>query len=345
MAQPVKTPSALNLRPVCARIVAALAAGRTPEVSPEEVPCFTPGALAGDPSVRPESLAAVLAALGPADIPVLERAVAAIDRDERAWLGFKIVTDPAAALDSEDTDVVALRGKGMGSADAQHGVFVVVNPTGAREDTEIHFARPASRRDRFQMADITRGPQMHDEQYAGVAWKSVPLFGRARVFLMGAGTVAAEVERVANMVDFETIAVDHDPAYLNPERFPLSTRVLIESFDAIPDLGVTKDDYVCVLTRGHMFDPQALVYGVRSGACYVGMMGAKEKNARVFDLAEQAGVDRATLEATHTPIGIRFGAKSPVELAMSVVAELIQVRYERRKAGAKPTGAHFVPLG
>jgi len=79
--------------------------------------------------------------------------------------------------------------------------------------------------------------------------------------------------------------VDYDPAYLYAERFPLSTRVLIESFDAIPDLGITPDDYVCVLTRGHMFDPQALIYGIRSGAGYVGMMGT-QKNARVFELAE-----------------------------------------------------------
>ncbi|MEN6430972.1 MAG: XdhC family protein, partial [Coriobacteriales bacterium] len=179
-----------------------------------------------------------------------------------------------------------------------------------------------------------RGPAMHDEQYAGIAWKAAPLFRRSRLFLMGAGTVAAEVERVATMVDFETTVVDYDPAYLNAERFPLSTRVLIESFDAIPDLGITPDDYVCVLTRGHMFDPQALIYGIRSGAGYVGMMGHPKKNARVFELAETMGIDRASLEATHTPIGIRFGARTPTELAMSVVAELIQVRDDLRKVTA-----------
>jgi xanthine dehydrogenase accessory factor len=91
-----------------------------------------------------------------------------------------------------------------------------------------------------------------------------------------------------------------------------------------------------------MHDPQALVHGVRSGAGYVGMMGCAEKNARVFELAQQANVDRAALEATHTPIGLKFGAKTPefgaktpAELAMSITAELIQVRHERRKAAAR----------
>jgi xanthine dehydrogenase accessory factor len=331
-------PSTAGLRAVCERIAAALRSGDVPVVAPGEIPCFAPSALQGDPSLSPDSLKQVLGALTQADVPTLERAIAAIDQNERAWLGFKVVTDPAAALDSEDTDVVAVRGKGMGSGDALPGLFLVVNPTGGR-DAEVVFSRTPSRRDWFQMLDITRGPQMHNEQYAGVAWKSVPLFHRARVFLLGAGTVAAEVERVANMVDFQTLVVDYDAAYLNPERFPLSERILIAGFEAIPDLGITPEDYLCVLTRGHMYDPEALVHGIRTGAGYVGMMGCAEKNERVFELATKSGIDRATLEATHTPIGLKFGAKSPTELAMSVVAELIQVRYARRKAAAAARSA------
>jgi xanthine dehydrogenase accessory factor len=334
-AKPNVTSTRSSLRAVCERIIAALRSGETPVVAPEELRCFAPASIEGDPNLTPHSLAEILTTLTNADVPTFERAVAAIDANERAWLGFKLVTDPAAALDSEDTDVVGLRGKGMGSADARPGVFVVLNPTGDREQAELVFSRAASVRDRFQMLDVTRGPRMHDEQYAGVAWKSVPLFHRPRVFLFGAGTVSAEVERLANSVDFETVVVDSDPAYLNAERFPLSARVLLESFDAIPELGITPDDFVCVLTRGHMHDPQALVYGVRSGAGYVGMMGCAEKNQRVFELAQQANVDRAALEATHTPIGLKFGAKTPAELAMSITAELIQVRHERRKAAAK----------
>jgi len=332
-------PNTPSLRAICQRMVAALRLGATPVVAPEEIPCFTPAALAGNPLLKPEALEQVLAALTLADVPVLERAMTAVDRDERAWLGFKLVTDPAAALDSEDTDVVAIRGKGMGSADALPGVFVVLDPTGRRDDAEVIFSRTASRRDLFQMFDVTRGPRVHDTQYAGVAWLSVPLFRRSRVFIFGAGPVGVDLEQLAQMVDFETIAVDHDPAYLNAERFPRSRRVLIERWDDIPDLGIGREDFVCVLTRGHMYDSEALVHGVRSGAGYVGMMGAAEKNARVFELAARSGVDRAALEATHTPIGLKFGAKTPTELAMSIVAELIQVRHERRKAAAKVCGA------
>jgi len=121
-------------------------------------------------------------------------------------------------------------------------------------------------------------------------------------------------------------------AYLNAARFPLSERILIESFEALPDLGIGPDDFVCVLTRGHMHDPQALAHGVQAGAAYVGMMGCAEKNERVFALAEQLGAEPAALRVTHTPIGLMFGAKSAAELAVAVVAELIQVREARTRA-------------
>ncbi len=332
----MQSASVSGLKAVLERMIDALRAEEVPVVEPWELPCFAPGALAGDPNVSPESLSSVLAALSAADIPTLERAIEAIDGNERAWMGFKLVTDPEAVLDSDDTDVVGIRGEGMGSADALPGVFLVINPGGERAEAEIVFSRSLSKRDRFQILDITRGPAMHDEQYAGVAWKSMPLFRRSQVLLLGASTLAAEVERVAQSVEFETVVVDDDPAYLTAERFPLSQRVLIESFDTIPDLGVTSDDYICVLTRGHMHDPQALAFGLLSGADYVGMVGHPQKNARVFDLAEEAGVDRARLEATHAPIGLKFGARTPAELAIAIVAELIQVRAERRKRAIAP---------
>jgi xanthine dehydrogenase accessory factor len=318
-------PTSAELRTAIQALIDALTVGVAPQASTDIFTCFDPQALEGDPYLTPESLQDVLATLTAADIPTLERALVAIDAHERAWLGFKIVTDPAAAVNSVDTAVVNIQGKGQGSADAQHGIFV------ATYDKEIVFSRPYSDRDKFQMLDITRGPQMHNEQYAGVAWLSLSLEPVSRVFILGAGTVGSCVEKTAHDVGFETVAVDYDQEYLNPQRFPLSQRVLIASFEQIPDLGVTSDDYVLVLTRGHMHDPEALLYGVKSPACYVGMMGCLEKNERVFDLAQAAGVPRETLEATHTPIGLRFGAKTPPELALSIVSELIQVRNDRRK--------------
>jgi xanthine dehydrogenase accessory factor len=81
-----------------------------------------------------------------------------------------------------------------------------------------------------------------------------------------------------------------------------------------------------------MYDPEALIHGIEAGAYYVGMLGCLEKNERVFAMAEEKGISRELLEATHTPIGLKFGAKTPAELALCIVAELVKVRYDLRKA-------------
>lgn len=312
-----------RLKAACQLILSALEAGTTPSCAPEDIPCFDPAALNGDPWVKPEDLKSILQALAPADTPVFQRALKALDASEQAWLGFKVVTDPAAAIE----------GKDGGSADALPAVFLVTNATGERQNAQILCGRPFSERDRRQMLDISRGPQMHGEQFPGVAWKSVPLFRQTRVFILGAGTVAVELAHLNHRLGFDTVVVDDETAFLNPERFPHSERRLIGSFDAMPDLGIGSEDFVCVLTRGHVHDPQALVHAIQAGAAYVGMMGRSDKNERIFDLAEQAGIERSAFGGIHAPIGLKFGAKSPAELAVSIAAELIQVRQDRRKAG------------
>lgn len=305
-------------------LIASLQQGKAPETSIEEFSCFSPSALEDHPDIDADALKVILASLSKADIPTLERALQALDEDTPAWLGFKIVTDAAAAVDSEDTDVVGIKGKGQGSADAQPGIFF------ANEDKEIVFSRPYSDRDMFQMLDITRGPHMHSEQYAGVAWLSMPLERVGKAFIFGAGEVPLWVARMARDVDFESVVIDDDELFLNAERFPFSKRVLIGDWAALPDLGVTERDYVLVLTRGHMHDPEALMYGIESGAQYVGMMGCAIKNERVFEMAKAKGVTTEQIEATHSPIGLKFGAKTPPELAMCIVAQMIQVRSELR---------------
>ncbi|MFY9263313.1 MAG: XdhC/CoxF family protein [Actinomycetaceae bacterium] len=314
-----------QLKPVLRQLIDELNEGITPTLTSDDFPCFSPLALATKPHIKPGALSEVLDSLSKADIPTLERALAAIDADEKAWLGFKIVTDKEAALSSEDTDVIGMREQG--SADSLPGIFF------ATDDREVVFSREISERDRFQMLDVTRGPSMHDEQYAGVSWLSLPLFVEDRVFILGASAVSVALERYANDAGFNTVVVDYDPAYLTAERFPRSERILIPSFDELDSyLDAKENDYLCVLTRGHMYDPECLIYGITSKARYVGMLGHPLKNERVLSLIEERGYDRGLLDGVlYAPIGIKFGAKGPVELGMCIVAQLIQIRAERRK--------------
>ena len=73
------------------------------------------------------------------------------------------------------------------------------------------------------------------------------------------------------------------------------------NFDALEDFACTPEDYVCVLTRGHMFDPEGCVWATRNHAHYVGMMGCAGKNDRVHELCRPRAPPRTTGPASSAP--------------------------------------------
>lgn len=320
-------------------IISDLDAGRTPVLPIEEFPCFSPAALEGNEHVDPTYLQVIAESLTAADIPVFERALRAMDEGDLAWIGFKVVYDAAEACRNTDNEVTKKYGD-VGSADGEPLVFF------CNDAKEIVASRAYSDRDKFQMKDVTRGPSMHNEQFEGLTWLSVPLFDAVRVWLLGASDAASEVAALAAHVGFEVTAVDYDPAYLNEGRFPDARCILLEGgdFDGLADLACAPEDYVCVLTRGHMFDPEGCVWATRHGAHYVGMMGCKGKNDTVHDLVLAKGATEQDWERVKRPIGLKFGAKTPAELAIAIVAELVDVRY-RQRYSAEARAKHEASLG
>lgn len=310
------------------RLIAAIDAlknGQVPVLTVEDIPAFSMEHTQGNEHVSPETLDQLLASLGEDDIPTLERAVQAIDEGDLAWLGFKIVFDPAVAVTNVDNAVTKKYGD-TGSADGEPMLFF------CNDAKEVVAPRRFSDRDFFQMKDVTRGPSMHNEQFDGLTWASVPLFEPTRVWLLGASDVAVELAKLAEHVGFDVIVVDYDPAYLNAERFPNVERILLgtDDFSELDSLKADPKDYVCVLTRGHMFDPEACVWAETCNAHYVGMMGCAGKNSTVHQLVMDAGLTEDQWDHIKRPIGLKFGAKTPVELAIAIVAELIDVRYVER---------------
>lgn len=312
-------------RAVLVHIIDDLKAGRTPVFDPEDFPCFSQENLAGNEHLGVCVADGVASELSAVDIPTFERALQAIDEHDLAWLGFKVVYDPTEAISNTDNEVTKKYGD-EGSADGRSLVFF------CNDAKEIVSSRQPSPRDLFQMKDVTRGPSMHNEQFEGLVWMSVPLFRPVRVWLLGASDVSCELAALASHVGFSVIAVDYDPAYLNEERFPSADRVLLPggSFDDLNDYRAEPEDYVCVLTRGHQFDPEGCFWAVGCGAHYVGMMGCAGKNNTVHDLVLSRGMTEEQWDRVKRPIGLSFGAKTPAELAIAIVAELIDVRYHER---------------
>ncbi|MEG1166581.1 MAG: XdhC family protein [Gordonibacter sp.] len=313
------------IRDVLASIVEDLQVGKVPVLSADDFPCFSATATEGNEHVDPSYLDVVAGSLTEADIPTFERALRAIDEGDLAWLGFKIVYDGAEAVSNTDNEVTKKYGE-VGSADGEPLVFF------CNDAKEIVAGRAYTPRDTFQMKDVTRGPSMHNEQFPGLTWASVALFDQVHVWLLGASDAASEVAALADHVGFAVTVVDYDPSFVSEQRFPQAKRIVLAggNFDALDQMACAPEDYACVLTRGHMFDPEGCVWAAKHHAHYIGMMGCAGKNDRVHELVLAAGAAEADWERVKRPIGLKFGAKTPAELAIAIVAELVDVRYKQR---------------
>jgi xanthine dehydrogenase accessory factor len=94
--------------------------------------------------------------------------------------------------------------------------------------------------------------------------------------------------------------------------------------------------YIVAVTRGHRHDEVSLQAVIGRGAAYVGMIGSRRRARAVLQHLREAGLNRDDVAAVHTPIGLDIGAQTPEEIAIAVMAEIIQVR---RGGSGRPLGA------
>ncbi len=149
-----------------------------------------------------------------------------------------------------------------------------------------------------------------------------------RLILLGCGHIGQALCRYAADLGFAVTAVDERPNFASYTQMPEAAHILCDSFpNAIRRLNVTENDYVCVITRGHRYDADCLrelLPGPYPG--YLGMIGSRRRVALLMKQLESEGFDPDVLKRIHAPIGISINALTVKEIAISIVAELIQCR-------------------
>ncbi len=182
---------------------------------------------------------------------------------------------------------------------------------------------------------------------SGPAEFTLALPPRERLYIAGAGHVGQALARLALGLDFDVTMFD-DRADLLAALAPAGVRTV--SGDIAPALAAAPVDgetYCVIVTRGHRHDEQALASVVGRNARYVGMIGSRRKVKLIFDDLRAAGVAPESLASVHAPIGVAIGSVTVEEIALSIAAELVQVRRERpvpRVLGPNaPDGARICP--
>lgn len=156
-----------------------------------------------------------------------------------------------------------------------------------------------------------------------------------RMIIFGAGHVALPTAAMASMTGFAVTVLDDREEFASPQRFPQARTVVLPDFgQAFAQLTITPQCYVVIMTRGHLHDKTVLEQALKTPACYVGMIGSRRKRDALYDQLRSEGVDESSIARCHCPIGLKIGARTPEEIAVSIMAEIIACRAAGNGNGA-----------
>jgi len=152
------------------------------------------------------------------------------------------------------------------------------------------------------------------------------------LIIAGAGHVAVPLAAMATLCDFTVTVLDDRPQYANAQRFPAADRVIAGPFrDELRKLRGDRpafDPATCLVlvTRGHQHDVDLLLEVLDDPLAYLGMIGSRRRIRAVYDLLErERGIPRQRFDRVHAPIGLDIGAQTPAEIAVAILAEMIEV--------------------
>lgn len=145
--------------------------------------------------------------------------------------------------------------------------------------------------------------------------------------ICGAGHVGIPMIRLASFAGFKVIVVEDRPSFADQARKAGADRVICGSFEkGLEEIEGGQQTYFVVMTRGHRYDEVCLTTILKKSYAYTGMMASRGRAARMRTLLLEQGFSQEKIEEIHTPIGLSIHAKTPEEIAISVIAQMIEVK-------------------
>ncbi len=147
------------------------------------------------------------------------------------------------------------------------------------------------------------------------------------MLIVGGGHIAVPLAQMASMCDFAVTVLDDRPSFAGKERFPTARRTIAAPLrETVRGLPMDADTFIVLVTRGHSHDVECLLEVLDRPVGYIGMIGSQRRVDAVFELLEnEMGIDPAKFDRVYAPIGIAIGARTPAEIAVCIMAEVINV--------------------
>lgn len=157
-----------------------------------------------------------------------------------------------------------------------------------------------------------------------------PLLTAPTLMIVGAGHIGAAVAQLGKTLGFRIVVLDDRPDFVTPENFPnADERIAGDIVEKIKQVEITPRTFVVLVTRAHTLDAQLLGAIIEKPAAYIGMLGSQRRVITVMETLRKQGVSQAALARVHAPIGIEINAETPPEIAVSILAEIIQVKRKK----------------
>ncbi|MBY8343567.1 XdhC family protein [Streptomyces sp. KC 17012] len=165
-----------------------------------------------------------------------------------------------------------------------------------------------------------------------------------RMLVFGAIDYAAAVARIGSFLGYRVTVCDARPVFATAKRFPGAVEVVVDwPHRYLRSVDTDERTVICVLTHDPKFDVPLLEEALRRPACYIGAMGSRRTHDDRLKRLVEAGLTEAELARLRSPVGLDLGARTPEEVAVSVAAEIVALRWGGTGAPLAATGGAIHP--
>lgn len=172
------------------------------------------------------------------------------------------------------------------------------------------------------VADLVDGL---DEQGSPITLAIEIIRPKLELLIFGAGHVGQAVASIGALLGYDVTVVDDREEFASRRRLPdPRINLLVSDYpSAAGKLTISSGSNVVIVTRGHQYDEVCLKSVVGSKASYIGMIGSRRRVLSVFKKLTDEGISERDLQRVRAPIGLRIGARTPQEIAVSILAEIV----------------------
>lgn len=250
--------------------------------------------------------------MNPSPARIAARVLDALEQGERIYTAVVTVSDDSSLV-----------GRRWWHSGRRHG-GTLGSPS---LDEQVAAALPALFPARESRGALSRNFEYRDGGRAGNASVYIELHGPpARMVIVGAGHIAIPLARLGEMLGLRVEVLDDRPEFASAERFPEDAAVRVIDFrDPFADTPLAPHDHVVLVTRGHSFDYECLIRLLRMThpPHYIGMIGSRRRVRATHEQLLRDGFSTEEMGRVRAPVGLDLGGQTPVEIAVSVAAEIV----------------------